>query len=181
MSPTTPSAAAPTSGFVPPSSPIHRQIQRILWISLGLCAIIFGLTMVHFGYLSMFISFGALGLTLIHHITILALSHKEHKAGPETLAGKLPATARKATIICGWLIMIVWAASVGWTMSMVIIMGDWGDTERKTVIVGHLEWVFELFEVVVMGLLALKCTRERQRIVGLANTAWWYQLGSYAL
>ncbi|CAA7267743.1 unnamed protein product [Cyclocybe aegerita] len=150
-------------------------------MSMGLNIIIFGLSMVYFGYLSLFIAFGALGVSLIHNITILALSHKEHKAGPEALAGKLPATARKATIICGWLIMIAWAAAAGMTCAMVIIVGGWAETPRYNVIAGHFEWVFELFEMVVTGLLALKCTRERQQIVGLANTARWYQLGSYNL
>ncbi|KAJ3501465.1 hypothetical protein NLJ89_g9325 [Agrocybe chaxingu] len=179
--PTTPSVpAAASTGIAHPSSTIHRQIQHLLWISLGLSTIAIALSMVHAGALSFYAAPAAFGLSFIYNVTRLALSRKERKAGPEALAGKLPATARKATIISGWFIALVWAAAVGVTAALVIIITSWGRVEKRSVIiVGHFEWVFGLFEMFVMGFLALKCTRERQQIVGLANTARWYQLGNY--
>ncbi|CAA7267752.1 unnamed protein product [Cyclocybe aegerita] len=178
--PTTSSAPAGASTRIAhPSSTIHRQIQHLLWISIGLSTVFIALSMVHIGSLSFFVAPAAFGLSFIHNVTLLALSRKERKAGPEALAGKLPATARKATIISGWFITLVYAGAVGVTAAFVIIIGNWGEVPKRTVIVGYFEWIFGLFEMVVMGFLALKCTRERQQIVGLANTARWYQLGNY--
>ena len=164
-----------------PERKISRQVGHILWASVIVSTCAFAFSMVTFGSFSIWVLPAAYGLSIAHNITLLVLSAKERKRSPEALKGILTATSKKASIICTWLLVLLWLAAAGLGLSFTIIFSQDRFGDPYNYIVPWFESSFALLEVGVLAFLGVQCVRERRRIIGLGNTAKWYQLGDLKL
>lgn len=164
-----------------PELKISRQIGHLLWISVIVSTCAFAFSMVTFGVFSLWVLHAAYGFTLAHNITLLVLSAKEKKKPPEERIGSLKATSKKASIICTWILVPFWLAAVAMVLAITIIFSQDRFEGPYFYIVPWIEFSFAVLEVGVMGFLGVQCVRERRRIIGLGDTAKWYQLGNFNL
>lgn len=164
-----------------PELKISRQVGHILWISVILSTSAFAFSMVTFGVFSLWVLPAVYGFSIAHDITLLVLSAKERKRSPEARHGALTATSKKASIICTWILVPCWLAAAVMVLALTIVFSqDKFDTPYHY-IVPWIEFSFALLEVGVMGFLGVQCVCERRRIIGLGDTAKWYQLGNFNL
>ncbi|KIM43094.1 hypothetical protein M413DRAFT_443909 [Hebeloma cylindrosporum] len=168
-----------TDTVLPPELEISRQVGHILWISVIVSTFAFAFSMVTFGTLSLWIIPAAYAFSLAHNITLLVLSAKERNRPPEARNGMLPATSKKGSIVCAWLLMLSWLAGAIMLAIFTIVVSQEKYERPYFYIVPWVEFSFAILEVGVMGFLAVQCVRERRRIIGLGSTAKWYQLGSF--
>jgi hypothetical protein len=134
-----------------------------------------------FGVFSLWVLPAVYGCTISHNITLIALSSRERKKPLETRNGALSATSKKASIICTWILVLLWTTATGMVPAFAIVFSEDGYELRYYYIIPWFEFSFAMMEVVVMGFLGVQCVRERRQIIGLAHAAKWYHLGSYNL
>jgi len=168
-----------TDTVSPPELMISRQVGHILWISVIVSTCAFAFSMVTFGQLSLWVIPSCYVCSIAHNITLLVLSAKERKQSPEARKGTLTATSKKASIICGWLLVPFWLAAALLLLVITIIVSQEKFEPPYYYIAPWIEFSFSLLEVGVMALLGVQCVRERRRIIGLGKTEKWYQLGNF--
>ena len=167
-----------------PEPKLSRQVGHILWISVIVSTVAFAFSMVTFGWYSLWVVPSAYAFSIAHNITLLVLSAKERKKSPKARNGTLTATSKKASIICTWILALLWTASAGMVLAFIIItsqQGFDGFEQPYFHIIPWFELFFAMIEVGVIGILGVKCVRERRQIIGLADTTKWYHLDTYNL
>lgn len=164
-----------------PELKISRQVGHILWVSVIVSTCAFAFSMATFGLLSLWLVPAAYCCSIAHNITLLVLSAKERKRLPEARKGALTATSKKASIICTWILVPFWLVATIMSAIFTIIISQERFDPPYYYIVPWFEFSFALLEVGVMTFLGVQCVRERRRIIGLGNTAKWYQLGNFNL
>ncbi|KDR68742.1 hypothetical protein GALMADRAFT_1027229 [Galerina marginata CBS 339.88] len=164
--------------YIHPAPALARQIHRLLWMSVGFSLFALAFSMVTLGEMSVWITPSAFVFGISHNITLLVRSAKERKQTAQARVGKLPATATKASIICSWILAVVWCAAIA---TLIVFGIDFLGANDFPVwrVVPWFECAFAIFEVVTLITLAVMCKRERHAVAGNANTAKWYQLGAY--
>src|SRR5437016_2117526 len=100
-----------------PESKLSRQVGHILWASVIVSTTAFAFSMVSFGWFSLLVLPATYGCSIIHNVTLLVLSAKERKKSPEARNGTLTATSKKASIICTWVLALLWTASAGMVLA----------------------------------------------------------------
>ncbi|KAF5332300.1 hypothetical protein D9611_008061 [Ephemerocybe angulata] len=164
----------------------ERQIQRLLWASLALTIITFGLSMAFLGIMSFFISWAGVGLSLIFIITLLFVSAKErrqrngHHGAANTVVARLSCTQRKPSIFFAFFIAMVWAAALGMLCYTVAFFDhfEWVGGWAKMRAVPAIELTFCAAHVAVLVTYGVLCVKERRRVLG-AEHEKWYMLGQY--
>ena len=164
-----------------PELKISRQVGHILWASVIVSTCAFAFSMVTFGSFSLWVLPAVYALSIAHNITLLVLSAKERKRSPEARNGTLTATSKKASIICTWILVPLWLAAAGLGLAFIIISSQEKFGDAYIYIVPWFESTFAVLQGGVMTFLGVQCVRERRRIIGLGNTAKWYQLGGFNL
>ncbi|KAF8168482.1 hypothetical protein B0H34DRAFT_685699 [Crassisporium funariophilum] len=153
------------------STPATRQMQILLWVSVALSCCAFAFSLSFLASLSLYMCPGVFALSMAHNITLLITTARErklHAASGFATSVKLPSTSTKAAVICSWILVVLWTAVFGMVLSMAAIITGGGEFKHDPILpVAYLEWIVELAEVVVMVLIAVKCTRE-MRAVGSA-------------
>jgi len=156
-----------------------QQIGRILWVSVIVSTSALAFSLATFGGFSLWVLPGAYGFSIAHNITLLVLSAKERKKLPETRNGTLTATSKKASIICTWILVLLWMAAAGMVAARFINNSQDGFDVPSFHTIPWIEFSFAVIEAGVMGFLGVQCVRERRRIIGLNNPNKWYHLGIY--
>ncbi|KAF6742948.1 hypothetical protein DFP72DRAFT_153875 [Ephemerocybe angulata] len=197
----------PGPTFIPSIiTPQQRWILRLVGLALLFAATILGVSMVNLGKTSLFLSPTSAGVTLIYTITLLAKTFVERKRrrtprsatdpfpattdGPaasyppaqrRTLFTGLPCTSRKPAIIFGYLLAILWMATLGMALSFTVLGAtdpDFGEGQDNTAAAG-VECGFVGLEIGVVIALATLSTKERRHLLGQAQKLKWWQLGVY--
>ena len=153
-----------------------QQIGRILWVSVIVSTFALAFSLATLGFFSLWVLPGAYGFSIAHNITLLVLSAKERKKLPETLNGTLTATSKKASIICTWILVLLWMAAAGMVAASSILISQDEYDLPYFYIIPWFEFSFAVIEVGVTGFLGVQCIRERRRIIGLTNATKWYHL-----
>lgn len=182
-------------------TPRARVIQRLLWTSLALTILTFAMSMVFFGFMSLFIALAGVGLCLIYDITLLALTAKERRIAAQgseadTIAARpnsyppstntqspkrpLPCTLRKPSIIVAFFLVVVWFGSLG---VLLYFLAYWYSMEVETpgiLAVPILEVIFTISHIGVLGTYVVQTWKERRKWISGGGQLKWYQLGEYA-
>ncbi|KAF6749907.1 hypothetical protein DFP72DRAFT_532829 [Ephemerocybe angulata] len=187
-------------------TPQQRWILRLVGLALLFAATILGVSMANLGKTSLFLSPTSAGVTFIYTITLLAKTFVERKRqhtprsatdpSPATTDGPaasyppaqhrtpfhgLPCTSRKPAIIFGFLLAVLWMATLGMAVSFTVLGAtdsDFGEGHDNTAAAG-VECGFVGLEIGVVITLATLCTKERRRLLGQAQKLKWWQLGVY--
>ncbi|KDR68747.1 hypothetical protein GALMADRAFT_256575 [Galerina marginata CBS 339.88] len=151
------------TAYMHPAPGIARHIQRLLWMSVGFSITALGFSVGTFSQFSLFITPSAFVFGISHNITLLVLSAKERKQTAQDRAGKLPATATKASIICSWILAVVWCGSFATLIIFgAFFIGDGDDSVLR--IVPWFEFAFVVLEIITMVALAVMCHKERRAV-----------------
>ena len=155
-----------------PFSALAGQIEQFLWASILLSVAIAAVSLVNMGRLSLFIAPITFMFTLLHHSTLLGLIHRDRKRDPDTLKNTLAPTAFKSSIVLLWLLILLWVVAVLAVIFVSVSIMSMKDYEGWERFAGYLEIPFEVAEVCVLVVLALKCRKQRRNTLIEPSVDW---------
>ena len=183
---TAPSAGTPYDHPSPYLSLVNYRLLQ-LSICLSLAAVAFSLATL--GEFSLWITPSVFVFSIAHNLTLLILSYRERTGkrrvtisgsdwkGRSTDKERIPATSTRASFICAFILALMWAASFGTTLGLLIVsIPDWNgsdgiftDNPMYWRVVPWFECIFALLEVVVLVWLGVGGVRERKMVLGLKD------------
>ncbi|RDB28232.1 hypothetical protein Hypma_001495 [Hypsizygus marmoreus] len=149
---------------------LKRQIYRLLWVELILSILILIPSLLpRLGSASIWVTPGGCLFALIHSITLLVLLRK----GRNT-SSSFPPTSKLATIICAWILVLVYIAGFGLALALLSLTLKY-----------HFFWyadIMVIVELVLVGTqigilvtIAVKCGQQRRSIMGTTRANIEYQ------
>lgn len=163
-------------------APISRQIDRFVYVSLGLSVAILACSMGYFGYASFWLSEAAIFFTIIHHSIVLhnrKKLRKLHQLHASSLP--IPASSRIPVILMAWFIAVLYTAALCIVCYFMFLFFEgyfeveWDPHWIATM----LELVCLVVEIPLVIVIALWSMRERRAVFGVAGDAKWYHLPQY--
>jgi len=149
-----------------PDPKLAQQIGHILWVSVIVSTSAFAFSMATLGVFSLWVLPAVYGCSIVHNITLLALSAKERKQSAETRKeGTFTATSKKASILCSSILGFLWSAVAGVVLARFITFSRDKFEHPYFYVTPWFEFAFALLEVGVIEFLGVQCVYERHRII----------------
>jgi len=155
-----------------PFSALTGQIEKLLWASIILSVAVAAVSLVNMGRLSLFIAPISFMCTLSHHSILLGLIHRDRKKDPDALKDTLAPTSYKWSIILLWILILLWVIAVLAVVFVSVSIMSTNEYEVWERLAGYLEIPFEVAEVCVLVVLALKCRKQRRKTLTEPSVDW---------
>ena len=148
-----------------PFSALSRQIDQFLWASIILASATTAISLVNLGRLSLFMVPSMFLITAAHHLVFLRLMSRDRKKPSDTLVGTPAPTASKVNIILLWILIVVWMIAMLVIIIVSVHVVSTGHYEGWERFAGYLELPFVVAEIALLIVLALKCRKQRRRMI----------------
>ncbi|KAH8829851.1 hypothetical protein DL96DRAFT_905647 [Flagelloscypha sp. PMI_526] len=144
---------------------IPGHLRRLIYASILLSLISFGLSMVHFGGLTLFIAPIAAGLTWIYHLVLIIKHNKSCR--PSNTSQYQLLWLNTHALIWGYALAILWTAAFSLSVwSFLTRFIEWNNLDDSQLvamlITSFLEMVFNLGSAAVMWALVALATHFRR-------------------
>jgi hypothetical protein len=176
-----------------PFSALSHQIDLLLWGSISLSLAISVASLLNLGRLSLLSAPILAFLTAISNGIFLFYTHRERLrstagANPDLdrdlldrdAAAKLTVPARTESIALCWLLAALWVVVAGIIMAVETLLAVMGQFEGWQMLVGYVELPLVGMEAALLGVLAMKCAKQRRVSVIKPESINWGGMGAGA-